>query len=432
MSKKLSTSSNIDARVSVGLNKRYRAEKRMRAYGLTAILLALMSLAVLLVFVVSIGRTAFEQTIIRLDVSLEESIIDPGGARDGESLRRGDFQGLIRKSLRDLFPDVASRQDKRRLYKLISAGAQYELRDQVMARPEMIGSVQSLWVLGSSDADMWQKGKLGNETVDGAGRLNAQQIKWLQTLRDKDRIKTQFNKMFFSKGDSREPELAGIWGAVVGAFLSLSVTLILSFPLGVLTAVYLEELAPKNRWTRLIEVNINNLAAVPSIIFGLLGLAVFLNFFGFPRSSPLVGGMVLSLMTLPTIVIAARASLQSVPPSIREAALGIGASPLQVIFHHVVPLALPGMLTGTIIGMAQALGETAPLLMIGMLAFVVDIPQGFVDSASTLPVQVYLWADSAERGFVEKTGAAIMVLLAFLVVMNSIAIFIRHKFERKW
>lgn len=426
------TPTDMNERFAAGLKKRYRAEKRMRAYGLAAILFSLSSLAILLLFIISIGWSAFQQTVIRLDISLEESVIDPDGGRDLEVLRRADYQGLIRQSLRDLFPDVVGRQDKRRLYKLISAGAQYDLRDQIMADPDMIGTDQTLWVLGSSDADMWQKGKLGDETVDDVGRLNEQQVKWLLVLRENGFIKTQFNTTFFSNGDSREPELAGIWGAVIGAFLSLSVTLILSFPLGVLTAVYLEELAPKNRWTRLIEININNLAAIPSIIFGLLGLAVFLNFFGFPRSSPLVGGMVLALMTLPTIVIAARASLQAIPPSIREAALAVGASPLQMIFHHVVPLALPGMLTGTIIGMAQALGETAPLLMIGMLAFIVDIPQGFVDSASTLPVQVYLWADSAERGFVEKTGAAIMVLLAFLVAMNSLAIFIRHKFERKW
>ncbi len=432
MSETSLTSSGVGLRIAAGLKKRYRAEKRMRAYGLTAILLALTSLAVLMVFVVATGWTAFQQTIIQLEISLDESAIDPEGTRDEATLRRADYQGLIRNSLRDLFPDAVSRQDKRLLYKLISTGAQYELRDQVVMDPRLIGSVQTLWVLGSSDADMWQKGKLGSETVDGVGRLNAQQVQWLQFLREKNLILTQFNKAFFSNGDSREPEMAGIWGAAVGAFLSLSVTLILSFPLGVLTAVYLEELAPKNRWTRLIEVSINNLAAVPSIIFGLLGLAVFLNFFGFPRSSPLVGGMVLSLMTLPTIVIAARASLQSVPPSIREAALGIGASPVQVIFHHVVPLALPGMLTGTIIGLAQALGETAPLLMIGMLAFIADVPQGLFDSAATLPVQVYLWADSAERGFVEKTGAAIMVLLAFLVAMNGIAVYIRHKFERKW
>ena len=431
MSKSLS-SPGVDLRVAAGLKKRYRAEKRLRLYGLTAILLALSSLVVLLGFVGATGWTAFKQTVVRLEITLDASVIDPEGTRAAQTLRQADYQGAIRSALRDLFPDAVSRKDKRKLYQLVSEGAQYDLRDRVLADPKLIGTTQAFWVLASSDTDMWNKGKLGHENGHGAGRLNARQVSWLTFLRDNNRIKTKFNKAFFTNGDSRQPELAGIWGAVVGAFLSLSVTLILSFPLGVLTAVYLEELAPKNQWTHLIEVNINNLAAVPSIIFGLLGLAVFLNFFGLPRSAPLVGGMVLSLMTLPTIVITARASLQSVPPSIREAALGVGASPLQAIFHHVVPLALPGMLTGTIIGLAQALGESAPLLMIGMLAFIVDIPHGFLDSASTLPVQVYLWADSAERGFVEKTGAAIMVLLAFLVAMNGLAVFLRHKYEKKW
>jgi phosphate transport system permease protein len=218
----------------------------------------------------------------------------------------------------------------------------------------------------------------------------------------------------------------------MGSILTLLVTLLLSFPLGVTAALYLEEFAPKNRWTDLIEVNINNLAAVPSIVFGLLGLAVFLNFFGFPRSAPLVGGMVLALMTLPTIIIAARTAMQSVPPSIREAAAGLGASPLQVVLHHVLPLAMPGIMTGAIIGMARALGETAPLLMIGMVAFIVDIPTSPVDPATVLPVQVYLWADSPERAFVAKTAAAVLVLLVFLVAMNGIAIYLRKKFERRW
>ncbi|MCG8591295.1 MAG: phosphate ABC transporter permease PstA, partial [Proteobacteria bacterium] len=243
---------------------------------------------------------------------------------------------------------------------------------------------------------------------------------------------TVWNTRFLSAGDSREPELAGIWGAVVGSLWTLGVTLLLSFPVGVAAAVYLEEFARKNRVTDFIEVNINNLAAVPSIVFGLLGLAVFLNFFGLPRSAPVVGGLVLALMTLPTVIIAGRSALMAVPPSIREAALGIGASPLQVVTHHVLPLALPGILTGTIIGMARALGETAPLLMIGMVAFIVDVPSGPVDPATVLPVQIYLWADSPERAFVEKTSGAILVLLAFLISMNLLAVLLRNRFERRW
>jgi phosphate transport system permease protein len=246
------------------------------------------------------------------------------------------------------------------------------------------------------------------------------------------RLKTSFNSVFFQAGDSREPELAGIRGATMGSMYTLLVTLLLSFPIGVAAAVYLEEFAPKNRWTDLIEVNINNLAAIPSIVFGLLGLAVFLNFMGLPRSSSMVGGLVLTLMTLPTIIIASRASLKSVPPSIREAALGVGASKMQTISHHILPLAMPGMLTGAIIGMARALGETAPLLMIGMVAFIVDVPQGFSDPATVLPVQIYLWADSPERAFVERTSAAIMILLFLLLAMNATAVFLRNKFERRW
>ena len=263
-------------------------------------------------------------------------------------------------------------------------------------------------------------------------RVNDKQVAWFDALAAADRVAKRFNTAFFVNADSREPEQAGIRGAVVGSALTLIVTLAMSFPLGVMAAVYLEEFAPKNRWTDIIEVNINNLAAVPSIVFGLLGLAVFLNTFGLPRSAPLVGGLVLALMTLPTIIIAGRVSLQAVPPSIREAALGMGASPLQTVTHHVLPLAMPGVLTGTIIGLARALGETAPLLMIGMVAFIVDVPRGFTDAATVLPVQIFLWADAPERGFVEKMAAAIIVLLAFLILMNLAAVLLRRKFERRW
>jgi phosphate transport system permease protein len=279
-------------------------------------------------------------------------------------------------------------------------------------------------------AGSWQI--LEYETPESSRRLKDNALAWAWDLQRKGQLEKRFNTTFFTAGDSREPELAGIRGAVVGSFYTLVVTLLLSFPIGVSAAVYLEEYAPKNRWTDLIEVNINNLAAVPSIVFGLLGLAVFINFFGLPRSAPLVGGLVLTLMTLPTIIIASRAALKSVPPSIREAALGVGASRIQMMTHHVLPLAMPGMLTGTIIGMAQALGETAPLLMIGMVAFIVDIPGGFIDPATALPVQIYLWADSPERAFVERTSAAIIVLLGFLIIMNLLAVMLRKKFERRW
>ncbi|MDX1655849.1 MAG: phosphate ABC transporter permease PstA, partial [Candidatus Competibacteraceae bacterium] len=318
------------------------------------------------------------------------------------------------------------------LYALVSTGADFLLRDMVMANPELIGTTRELWLPADDELDMLIKGHIDRDVPEGERRINDQQLEWITRLEEQGRIEQRFNTTFFTSGDSRDPEMAGIWGAVMGSLFTMAVTLTLSFPIGVATAVYLEEFAPKNRWTDLIEVNINNLAAVPSIVFGLLGLAVFINFFGFPRSAPLVGGLVLTLMTLPTIIIASRAALKSVPPSIREAALGMGASRMQMVAHHVLPLALPGMMTGTIIGMAQALGETAPLLMIGMVAFIVDIPGGPLDPSTVLPVQIYLWADSPERAFVEKTSAAIMVLLGFLILMNTLAVLLRKRFERRW
>ena len=275
-------------------------------------------------------------------------------------------------------------------------------------------------------------GLFSTDLPEESRKVSDKQIIWIESLKERGDVETVFNKRFFTSGDSREPELAGIWGAVVGSFWTMVVTFVLAFPIGVFSAIYLEEFAPKNKLTDFIEVNINNLAAVPSIVFGLLGLSVFLGVFGVPRSAPLAGGIVLALMTLPTIIIASRAAIRAVPPSIRDAAVGLGASPLQSVFHHVLPLAMPGILTGTIIGMAQALGETAPLIMIGMVAFIVDIPSGITDSASVLPVQVFRWSDFPERAFEARTAAAICVLLAFLVVMNAIAVFMRKRFERRW
>ncbi len=275
-------------------------------------------------------------------------------------------------------------------------------------------------------------GVLVNDLPEASRKLTDAQIVWVESLRERGAVDSSFNWRFLSAGDSREAELAGVWGAVVGSFWTMLVTFCIAFPIGVLAAIYLEEFAPKNWITDLIEVNINNLAAVPSIVYGLLGLAVFLNVFGVPRSAPLAGGMVIALMTVPTIIIASRASIRAVPPSIRDAALGIGASKLQTSFHHVLPLAMPGILTGTIIGMAHALGETAPLIMIGMVAFIVDIPGGVLEPATALPVQVYRWSDFPERAFEAKTAAAICVLLVFLILMNAIAVFLRKRFERRW
>ncbi len=414
------------------LRRRYAAERRFRLYGISAIVAALGILGLLIGTIVANGYTAFQQTYLAIPVHLDAQAIDPQGTRDPETLRRADYQGLVKQSLRDLFPEVTGRRDKLKLYGLVSNAAGYDVRDQVMDDPSMIGTTQTLWMRSSDDIDSLIKGAIDRRLPEGDRRVKDNEIQWIETLEARGGVELRFNKAFFTSGDSREPEQAGIWGAVVGSAYTLLITLLLSFPIGVLSAVYLEEFAPKNRLTDLIEVNINNLAAVPSIIFGLLGLAVFLSTFGLPRSAPLVGGMVLALMTLPTIIIAGRAALKAVPPSIREAALGVGASPLQVVTHHVLPLALPGIMTGTIIGMAQALGETAPLLMIGMVAFIVDIPGGITDPATVLPVQIYLWADSPERAFVEKTNGAIMVLLAFLIVMNALAVLLRKRFERQW
>ena len=412
--------------------KRRSAERRFRAYGAIAITLAVAALATLFVSIFGNGYTAFQQTFIELEVTYDPEVLGIGEARDAASMSAANYSGLVKKTMRDMFPDVEGRKAKRALYGIVSSGAGFMLRERVIADPGIIGRTQRVWVPADDDIDMLIKGHIDRNAPEAERRVKDDQVAWVTSLEEAGRIEKRFNTTFFTAGDSREPELAGIRGAAVGSFYTLLVTVVLSFPIGVAAAVYLEEFAPTNRLTDLIEVNINNLAAVPSIIFGLLGLAVFINFFGLPRSAPLVGGLVLTLMTLPTIIIASRAALKSVPPSIREAALGMGASKMQTITHHVLPLAMPGMLTGTIIGMAQALGESAPLLMIGMVAFIVDIPGGPLDPSTVLPVQIFLWADSPERAFVERTSAAIMVLLAFLITMNALAVILRRRFERRW
>ena len=414
------------------LAKRYRAERRFRLYGMLSILLAMVALAVLFVSIIAKGASALQQTYIQLDIEFSEEILGVVGDREPTALHTADFGGLIKAALRKTFPDVKRRAEKRKLYELASPGAAFQLRDMVLADPSLIGQTRSVWVTADDEVDMLVKGHSDRDAPPSERRVSDQMIGWVDQLEARGAVKKRFNLTFFTAGDSREPELAGIWGATIGSFYALVVTLLLSFPIGVAAAIYLEEFAPKNRWTDLIEININNLAAVPSIVFGLLGLAVFINFFGLPRSAPVVGGLVLTLMTLPTIIIAGRAAIMSVPPSIREAALGVGASRVQAILHHILPLALPGMLTGTIIGMARALGESAPLLMIGMVAFIVDIPEGFFDPATALPVQIYLWADSPERAFVERTAAATLVLLLFMAIMNATAVLLRKRFERRW
>ena len=415
-----------------GLAKRYARERRFRLIGIGAVALGLAFLLLLFGTILGKGYSAFVQTYVQLEVELDPAVIDPDGLRAQDVLSRADYGGLVKAALRERFPEVSGRRDKRKLYGMVSSGAAFDLREMVMANPDLVGQRLAVWVPADDDVDMLVKGHIDRDLPEGDRRIDDMQLTWVDDWQAAGQVETRFNRILFTAGDSREPELSGIRGALMGSLYTLIVTLLLSFPVGVAAAVYLEEFAPKNRWTDLIEVNINNLAAVPSIIFGLLGLAVFLNFFGLPRSVPLVGGLVLTLMTLPTIIIAGRAALQSVPPSIREAAFGVGASATQTVFHHVLPLALPGMLTGTIIGMARALGESAPLLMIGMVAFIVDVPQGINDPATVLPVQIYLWADSPERAFVERTSAATLVLLAFLVTMNGLAVWLRSRLERQW
>ena len=415
---------NNTEQIKKSLAKRYKRERRFQWYGRFAVFTGFAFLVVLMLDIFTKAYPAFFLHYVKIDVPFTAEALDlEEGATEFDG---ANFRGATRDAIYTLFPDVTKRRDKKDLAQLFSTEAEFQVRNRLLNNPSLFGETHSMWVLLDDDADSYLQS--GVETA----RLNEAQLGWIHDLQEEGRIERRFNTVFFQTGDSREPEIAGILGAAMGSIFTVTVCLLVSFPIGVLAAVYLEEFAPKNRWVDLIEININNLAAVPSIVFGLLGLAVFINFFGMPRSAPVVGGLVLALMTLPTIIISSRSAIKAVPPSIREAALGVGASKTQTVFQHVVPLAMPGILTGTIIGMAQALGETAPLLMIGMVAFIVDIPQGFTDSATVLPIQIYLWADSPERTFVAKTSAAIVVLLGFLVCMNALAVFLRKKFEKNW
>jgi len=416
-------------KVEAGLPRRRRKEFTFKLLGMFATAIGVVFLGVFFASLIAEGASAFKQTYLQLDIELSEDVLVSNGELD---LAYADFDGLVRAALRNEFPDVSGRQDRRELYRIVSVGASYQVRDLLNSDPDLLGTTQAMWVPASSNVDMLIKGNIDASLDEALRPLSDKQIGWVESLREDGRLETRFNTALFTNGDSREPELAGIKGAVMGSLYMLLVTMVLSFPIGVAAAIYLEEFAPRNRWSDLIEVNINNLAAVPSIVFGLLGLAVFINWVALPRSAPLVGGLVLTLLTLPVIIIASRAATKAVPPSIREAALGLGASQMQVVFHHVLPLAMPGMLTGAIIGMSRALGESAPLLMIGMVAFIVDVPGSLTDPSTALPVQIFLWADSPERAFAERTSAAIIVLLGFLLVMNLTAVVLRKRLERKW
>lgn len=419
----------------IGIKRRYAAERRFHAYGMAAVVFGLVFLVMLLFSVVRHGYTAFMQTSITLPIEFSETVIDPAGKRGGDPnvLVAANYPVLVRDALvRVLGIDPANRALVREATAMVSDSARTVLRDKVIADPSIIGKTVKVTLLAGANIDSANKGQIDLTVAEKDRKVSDRQLGWMQQLSDSGALYEAFNTGLFLSGNSSRPEAAGLGVALIGSLYLMLTVLVLALPVGVAASIYLEEFAPKNRLTDLIEVNINNLAAVPSIVYGLLGLSVFINVVGLPRSASLVGGLVLSLMTLPMIIIATRSALRAVPPSIRSAALGLGASRMQVVFHHVLPLAMPGILTGTILGLAHALGETAPLLLIGMVAFVANYPASPLDPSTALPVQIYMWASEAERAFVERTSGAIIVLLFFLVAMNIGAILLRRRFERRW
>ena len=410
------------------LKKRNASERRFRLYGRVAIIVALSFLAILLGRIVSQGWHAFSAYEISLPVYIDPARVDaanPLGA---------NYDALIAESLLTKVgaPNDDAGENLIAAQELISTDLGFRLLNMVRDDPTIIGKTITLKGPVRADGQLYYKGEIKRATAEGDRKVTDAQMNWLDRLKKDGVVHGGFNTRFFTSTDSTEPEQAGILGAVIGSALMLLVTALIAVPAGVLAAVYLQEFAPKNRFTDMIEVNINNLAAVPSIVYGLLGLALFINWMGVPRSSPLVGGLVLALMALPTVIIATRSALKAVPPSIREAALGVGASRTQTVFHHVLPLAVPGVMTGVILSLAHAIGETAPLLMVGMMSFTPGIPEGVTGAATVLPVQVFLWETASERAFHEKTAAAILVLIAFMVLMNLLAVIVRRKFERRW
>jgi phosphate transport system permease protein len=404
------------------LLKRYRAEKRFQWYGRVAIIIALFSLALLLSILVIRGWQGFVHAEIRLTIFADSTVT----GTDTTLWHHADVSPLIKQALTKQFPDAVTHHDMRKLVGLVSSGATIDIRKTLIAHPKLLNTSITLWLPASDAVERALK------SPDVQGKLDEKQQKWLSGLRKEGNVRLTWNPYFFSTGDSREPELAGFMASIVGSLFTLISCMVLAFPIGVMAAIYLEEFAYKGWITQWLEITINNLAAVPSVVFGLLGLAVYLNLFGIPRSASLAGGLTLALMILPTIIITTRASLRAVPDSIRDAARGIGASPLQVVLHHSLPLAIPGIMTGTILGLARAMGETAPLLMIGMVAFIADIPRGIFDPATSMPVQIYLWATSPEASFVEKTAAGILVLVFMLILLNSLAIIVRKRYEHHW
>jgi phosphate transport system permease protein len=419
------TTEGIAAKVASRIAARRRREAWLKGIGLGSILVALGFLGIMLVSLFSTGYQAFTQTHVRIDVPITAERVK------ADDIYGSNWRGVIQDTVAALYPG-ASRKELRDAADILSNGAQFRIRDTVVAYPSLIGQTLTITVPVSDPFDQLNKGLVDRETPEANRRVGDAQIAAFDKLVADGRISAPLNWGLLANADSRFPELSGLWGAFVGTFWLLLTCFAIALPVGIGAAIYLEEFAPKNKFNDFIEVNINNLAAVPSVVFGLLALAVFLNWFGLPRGAPFVGGLTIALMNLPTIIIATRAALKAVPPSIREAALGMGASKQQVVFHHVLPLAMPGILTGTIIAMAQAIGETAPLLLIGMNAFITAVPDGAFAAATTLPTQIFIWADSPERGFVSRTSAAILILLLLLVILNAVAIYLRNRFERRW
>ena len=413
------------------LKKRHSAEKRFRFYGLASIFVALLFVLILVQNIFSKGSSAFKKTVIKTEVFYNQELLELKNGASEKDIINADFYEVMIESLIKSFP-AKNIDEENELIRLFSADAEYEIKKAFLNNNNLIGEKIILDLTASDDIDQLHKGNYPRDLPEDRRRISNFQLAIYDNFVENDKIGKNFNNYYFTKGDSRDPELAGIGGAIVGSIYSILICLLLAFPVAVLASIYLEEFAPKNKITDFIEININNLAAVPSIVYGLLALQILLATIQLPRSTPVVAGITLALMTLPRIIIPCRASLKAVPPSIREGALAVGASKFQSVFHHVVPLAMPGTLSGTIIGLAQALGETAPLILIGMVAFVVDIPSSPIDPSSSLPVQVYLWSESAERGFVEKTSATIMILLTFLMMMNFLAVYLRQKFEKRW
>jgi phosphate transport system permease protein len=410
--------------------RRMKAEKRFRRYGQCALGLAVVILVILIGSLFMRGYQGVLQTQIRLPVTFDAEILALAEGGTPADASPSAYQRLVQNAIKAVFPEAAEQQ--RELLALVSNSNGLHVKQALVDEPALLGQTKDIWVMLASNADLYFKGHISESVPESDRALTDQQIGWLKALDGKGAVRTALNRNFFTRGDSRSPEQAGFLGAILGSLFTMSVCLLIVFPLGVMTAVYLEEFARRSRWVDIIEVNINNLAAVPSIVFGLLGLAVYINVMGLPRSAPLVGGMTLAMMILPVIIITTRVSLAAIPGTIRDAARALGASPVQVVWHHVLPLSMPGIMTGTILGMARAIGETAPLLMIGMVAFVADLPSGFTSSATVMPVQVYLWASSPEAGFAEKTAAGILMLLVLLLAMNALAIILRKRFEVRW